>query len=500
MYSVTVFKEYEDYDALGLAGLVKKKKVTAKELTEAAIDKIEMYNPALNAVIFKMYSEARNAADQSLPEGPFKGVPFLLKDLLSRYAGVPFTKGSKACKNYIPSHDSELVKRYRKAGVVFLGKTNTPEFGLMGVTEPELFGATRNPWNTKHTPGGSSGGSGAAVGSGMVPMASAGDGGGSIRIPASCCGAFGLKPSRGRVPLGPDVGESWQGAAVAHVITRSVRDSAAMLDAVSGPDAGDPYSIISPERPYLEEVERDPKPLKIAFSKRSPLGNELHPECVSAVEKAVKLLQSLGHKLEEREPSMDGMTLAKCYFMIYYGEVAAEVADLKNVLGREPLPSDVETMTWILNLVGQVFSAGDFVGCMNSWNTYARMMGEFHKSYDLYLTPTLASLPVKVGELKPSFVEEKMMKLVIKLNMAKALVKSGMVDKLAIESLSRTPFTQLANLTGQPAMSVPMHWSSEGLPCGVHFVAPFGDEATLFQLAGQIERTQPWFNQRPMLR
>ena len=497
---MTIFKDYENYDALGLAELVKKKKVKPRELTEAAIDKVERYNPSLNAVIFKMFSEARNVTEQNLPEGPFTGVPFLLKDLLSRYAGVPFTKGSKACKNYIPSHDSEMVKRYRKAGVVFLGKTNTPEFGLMGVTEPELFGPTRNPWNLKHTPGGSSGGSGAAVGSGMVPMASAGDGGGSIRIPASCCGVFGLKPSRGRVPMGPDVGESWQGAAVGHVISRSVRDSAAMLDAVSGPDYGDPYSIAPPLRPYLEEVEKEPEQLKIAFSKRSPLGKELHPECVNAVEKAANLLQSLGHKVEEREPSIDGKAVAKCYFMLYYGEVAAEVADLKNILGREPVASDVETMTWILNLVGQVYNAGDFVAAMNEWNTFARQMGEFHKSYDLYLTPTLASLPVKVGELKPNFVEERMMKLISKLNMAKALVKSGMVDKMAIESLAKTPFTQLANLTGQPAMSVPMHWSSEGLPCGVQFIAPFGDESTLFRLAGQIERSQPWFNQRPILK
>ncbi len=491
------FFEYEQYDAMGLAELVKQKEVKPREIIDEAIKRIEKYNPLLNAVIFKMYSEACELADNTLTDAPFAGVPFLIKDLMSAYAGVPLTRGSKAYKNYIPPHDSELIKRYKKAGMIILGKTNTPEFGLLGVTEPELHGPSRNPWNTNHTPGGSSGGSGAAVGSGMVPMASAGDGGGSIRIPASCCGVFGIKPTRGRVPLGPDYGEVWQGATVAHVISRSVRDSAAMLDAVIGDDMGAPYVIPAPERSYLEEVNHDPRPLKIAFAKRSPLGNDVQQECIKSVEDAAKLLESLGHKVEENEPVIDGMTLAKCYFMLYFGEVAADIQDLGKMLGRKPVPSDVETQTWILNLLGKTFTAGDFVLSLREWNNFSRKMAEFHQKYDLYLTPTLASPPVEVGELKPGLVEEKMTKLVNRMNVGKLLKASGMVDKIAIKSLSKSPFTQLANLTGQPAMSVPLHWSSKGLPCGVQFIAPFGNESVLFQLAGQLERARPWFNRRP---
>jgi amidase len=494
-----IFKEYDRYDALGLAELVRKKEVKTEELYEEAISRIERINPKINAVIFKMFDIARDIVKGKLPDGPFAGVPFLLKDLLTSYAGVPLTMGSKAYRNYIPAQDSELMKRYKATGVVILGKTNTPEFGLMGITEPELHGPTRNPWNLNVTPGGSSGGSAAAVASGMVPFASGGDGGGSIRIPASYCGLFGMKPSRGRNPTGPEYGQIWQGAAVEHVLTRSVRDSAAMMDAVNGPDAGAPYIIPKPERPYLEESTREPGPLKIAFTKKSPLNTGVHPECQKAVENAAALLTGLGHHVDEAEPLIDGIALAKSYFTMYYGEIAADIEDLKNVLGRKPKPSDVEGPTWALKLLGDAFTAGEFVHAIRQWNTFARQMGLFYQKYDLYLTPTTAFPPVRIGELKPKPIEERLMKITNTFNLGKLIRLSGIADKLAIESLAKTPYTQLANVTGLPAMSMPLHWTADGLPCGVQFIAPFGDEATLFRLAGQLEKAQPWFDKRPSI-
>jgi len=491
------FREYDQYDALGLAALVRKKEITPQELCEEAISRIDRLNPRMNAVVYRMYNIAHKTLKGSLPEGPFTGVPFLLKDLLTSYAGVPLTMGSKAFQHYVPAHDSELMKRYKSTGVVILGKTNTPEFGLVAYTEPELHGHTRNPWNLEHTPGGSSGGSGAAVASGMVPMASGGDGGGSIRIPASCCALFGLKPSRGRVPTGPEYGEIWQGAAVEHVITRSVRDSAAMLDAICGADPGSPYVIAGPERPFLEEVERDPKPLKIAFTTQSPLGTEVHPECRRAVEEAAQLLAGLGHKVEESKPDIDGIALAKSYLIMYFGEISADIMAMEKVLGRKPRHTDVEGPTWVLNMLGKAFNAGEFVLAMREWNTFTRQMGAFHLKYDIFLTPTLAFPPVKIGELKPKPAEKVLMKIVNPLNLGKLIRLSGIVDKLAIENLAKTPFTQLANLTGQPAVSVPLHWTPDGLPCGVQLIAPFGGEGTLFRLSGQLEKAKPWFENRP---
>jgi amidase len=407
------------------------------------------------------------------------------------------TNGCKACRNYVPDKDSELVRRYKASGVVILGKTNTPEFGLVGFTEPELHGPTRNPWNQNHTPGGSSGGSAAAVGSGMVPLASGGDGGGSIRIPASCCGLFGLKPTRGRTPTGPNYGEIWQGAAIEHIISRSVRDSAAMLDATCGPDIGAPYIIQQPRRSYMEELRRDPGRLTIAFNARSPIDTPVHPEYIKAVEETAHLLEKLGHDVEEARPDLDGLTLAKSYLTMYFGEVAADIDDLKLVLGRKAKQKDVETATWTLGLLGRTSSSGSFVKAIREWGKASREMGRFHQKYDLYLTPTTAQPPAKIGELKPKPMEKAAMKIVNTLGLGTLLRLSGITDKLTIESLSKTPFTQLANFTGQPAMSVPLHWTSDGLPCGMHFMGPLGEEAILFRLAKQLEDEQPWFNRQP---
>ncbi|MBI5064470.1 MAG: amidase [Desulfatitalea sp.] len=494
---MTGFPEYDQHDALGLAELVRNHEISPTELCEEAIARIERANPRLNAVILPLFEQARAAAKGPLREGPFAGVPFLIKDLLSAYRGVPLTMGCKAYKNYVPDFDSELMRRYKATGLIILGKTNTPEFGLMGVTEPELHGPTRNPWNPRHTPGGSSGGSAAAVAAGMVPMASGGDGGGSIRIPAACCGLFGLKPTRFRTPSGPAYGPIWQGAAVEHVLTRSVRDSAAMLDATNGADVGASCVIPKPERPYAEEIGRDPGSLRIAFTRRSPLGKAMHPECVQAVADAARLLQSLGHTVREVEPQIDGVALAKSYFTMYMGESAADVAEIGKYLGRKARPGDVEAPTWALNLLGQAFSAGEFVSAIRQWNTFARRMGTFLTEHDLYLTPTTAFPPVAIGELKPKPAEQIAMRVANTLRLGRLMRLSGIADKVAIESLAKTPFTQLANVTGLPAMSVPLHWTADGLPIGVQFIARFGDEAALFRLAAQLEKARPWFGKRP---
>ena len=491
------FKEYNQYDGLGLAELVKKKEVSTAELCEEAIERIERVNPALNAVIAPMYDLARRAINEGLPDGPFCGVPFLLKDLLGDYAGVPQTMGSRACINYIPAQDSELVKRYKQAGLVIVGKTNTPEFGLLGITEPELHGPTRNPWNPDHTPGGSSGGSAAAVASGMVPLASANDGAGSIRIPSACCGLFGLKVTRGRTPNGPLHGRTWQGAVVEHVISRSVRDSAAILDATHGPDAGAPFVIPPPQHPYMQEIKENPGRLRIAFNAQSPIDTVVHEECVRAVERTVALLEELGHEVEEARPEVDGQALAKGLVCLYAAEIAAVMDDLANILERKAKPSDVETLTWTMALLGRSFTAGHFVKAKREWELAGRIMGQFHEKYDLYLTPTVAYPPVKIGELALNPIESIFLKVINSLRLGRLLIASGITDKLAVENLSKTPFTQLANFTGQPAMSVPLHWTPDNLPCGVQFMGRYGDEATLLRLAAQLEEAQPWFDKRP---
>ena len=491
------FKEYGKYDAMGLAECVRKGDVTAAELCEEAIDRIEKINPQLNAVVTPMFDMGRKAAHQSLPDSPFAGVPFLLKDLMFAFAGVPMTSGCKAYKNHVPDYDSEMVKRYKQAGLITLGKTNTPEFGLMGITEPELFGPCRNPWNKAYTPGGSSGGTASAVAAGLVPMAAGGDGGGSIRIPSAYCGLFGLKPSRGRNPSGPHHGQPWQGAVQEHVLTRSVRDSAAALDATQGPDRGAPFAIRPPAKPYLEELKTDPGKLKIGFTRASPIGTSVHPECAQAVVETAKLLEDLGHHVEETETGVDGKALANAYLTLYFGEMAADLEEMKIVLGRKVTRADVEDLTYMLALLGRTFSAGHFVAATRCWDAAARQMGHFFRDYDLFLTPTTAHPPAKIGELQPRAIEKKLMAVINTLGLGGVLKASGIVDQLAQKSLERTPFTQLANLTGLPAMSVPLYWTHAGMPCGSHFIAPFGEEALLFRLAAQLENARPWSQKKP---
>ena len=488
------FSEYTSYDALGLAELVRKGEVTATELCETAMERIERINPEINAVVTPLFDEGRNTAAGTIPDGPFTGVPFLLKDLGYDYAGYPTSCGNRVLSKKPKEYDSEMVIRYKRAGLNVLGKTNTPEFGLLGVTEPELFGPCRNPWNTERTPGGSSGGSAASVAAGIVPMASGGDGGGSIRIPSSHCGLFGLKPSRGRNPSGPDRGVPWQGAVQSHVLTRSVRDSAAALDATQGADRGAPYEIRRPEGPYLEEIEKDPGRLKIALNTSSPLGMDADPQCTKAAEETGKLLESLGHDVLEAIPDIDGIKLARSFMTMLFSEAAAGIADLEKTLNRKPVSSDVEGLTWIMGILGRLFSAGEYAAVLHSWDDSARKMGVFFSEYDLYLTPTVASLPGLVGGQAASTAERMLLKVSSALKLGWLLKSAGIVNQIADKALEKTPFTQLANLTGLPAMSVPLFMSEEGLPVGSQFIAPFGREDMLFRLAAQLEKASPWFD------
>ncbi|WP_034629279.1 amidase family protein [Desulfotruncus alcoholivorax] len=487
---------YKDYDGLGLAELVKKKEIHPRELVEKAINRIEVLNPQLNAVINKMYDQARITAEKDL-NGTFAGVPMLLKDITQEVAGEPITSGSKAFKGYRAKQDSEYVRKLRNAGVIFLGQTNVPELALMGITEPAYYGPTRNPWSLNHTPGGSSGGSAAAVASGMVPIAGANDGGGSIRIPSAYCGLFGLKPTRGRTPVGPRYGRHWQGASVDHILSRSVRDSAAMLDELIMYEKASAYHAPPFQGSYLQMLKKPlKKQLKIAFSVKSPLDTDVHSECKKVVIKAAKSLESMGHIVEEKDAPVDGTKIAKSYITMYFGEVAAALAELEELIGRKAKPNDVEPTTWLLSLLGEATSAKDFVLSIREWDKAAYAMENFHETYDLYLTPTTAFPPAKIGELEPSSFEKLTIAVVGKLGLGGLLKKTGIVDKIAETSLMRTPFTQLANLTGQPAMTLPFHQTQDGLPVGAHFMTGRGREDLLFQIAALMEQTQDWIDIR----
>jgi len=490
---------YLGHDATGLAELVRRGDVTALELVETAINRIERLNPQVNAVIHRMDESARTVAKHEIPDGPFRGVPLLLKDLISTVEGEPFRCGSRFLQGFVPPNDSELVKRYRRAGFVFLGKTNTPEFGLTPVTEPALFGPTNNPWDLSRTSGGSSGGSAAAVASGMVPVATGGDGGGSIRIPAACCGLFGMKPSRGRVPTGPDFGEIWHGAVVEHVLTRSVRDSAAILDATAGADAGAPYAAPHQERPFLEESRREPGKLRIAFTDRAWLGGAVHPDCLLALRETADLLERLGHHVEEATPSFNGRAFARAFLTMIVAELAGDIADAEVVLGRKARPAYFEPATWGLTLLGRALPASQFSQAIRRLQRTAREIAPFFSTYDVLLTPTLAAPPVPTGSLQPTGTERAMLTVLGGLRAGAVLRMAGILEQTADKVFEFIPWTPVINATGQPAMSLPLCKSIDGLPIGMHFIGRFGDEATLYRLAGQLERAQPWLMDLPPL-
>lgn len=480
--------EYIKQDATGLAHLIREGQIGSGEVVEAAVSRAEQLNPALNAICQPRFDKVRQ--EQPEGNGAFAGVPFLAKDLAQEIAGMPSTMGSRGLLSHVPEQDSEYIHRCRQAGLLMMGRTATPELGLKAITESRLWGPTRNPWDRERTPGGSSGGSGAAVAAGIVPMAGANDGGGSIRIPAAYNGLFGLKPSRGRVSPGPYVGEAWTGASVDHVVCRSVRDSAAMLDAIAGNPRGDPFTIPAPEQPWADAIQRSPRPLRIGFFTESPYGSAVDTECAEAVRATARQLEALGHHVEPAMPAFDGMAMARAYLTLYFGEVSTIMEEAKANAGASD--GDFETETRLLGALGRSMRAVDYVRARRGWNDFARALGRFFGDYDLYLSPTTGQPPARIGALETPAHLKFVARMLVGLRAGTLALKSGMVEQLAQESLARTPFTQLANLTGTPAMSVPLHSSQEGLPIGVQFGAPHGDETTLFQLAAQLEAAHPW--------
>jgi amidase len=465
------FAEYADYDGLGLAQLIAKKKVKPSELVEEAIARAERLNPKLNAIVFKDYDRARADAKKK-SKGIFAGIPFLLKDIAAIAEGMPTRQGSRFFPPIPGDHDQILVARYRAAGLIPLGKTNVPEFGLVPTTESKLYGPAHNPWNPAHTPGGSSGGSGAAVAAGIVPLAHANDGGGSIRIPASCCGLVGLKPTRARMTYGPDAGEGLDGLASDHVVSRSVRDTAAALDATQGGIAGDLYWAPPPEKSYLDAMKRKPKKLRIAFSTKLLDGRAQHPDCLAAVKAAAKLCEKLGHKVEEATPALDSSVLMPLFMYLWGGGLAAGIDMISKLTGQEPTRQLLEGLTWGLYKYGKTLSAADYLNAKMTLDTAARTMAQFHETYDVWLTATLGGPPVKLGTFD---------------------MEDENYERAFAPIIDYVPFTAMQNVTGQPAINVPLHWNKEGLPIGTQFVGRYGDEKTLLQLAGQLEKAQPWF-------
>ncbi|MEW6263023.1 MAG: amidase [Thermodesulfobacteriota bacterium] len=469
------YDELAKLDVLAQAELIKRKEVKAVELVEAAIARIESLNPALNAVVTPLFDQARAQAEKP-QNGPLAGVPFLLKDILAFYQGARMTMGTKLLVDFVPDHDSELVARYKRAGLIILGKTNTPELGLLPTTEPRLLGPTRNPWDPSRTTGGSSGGAAAAVASGMVAAAHGNDGGGSIRIPSSCCGVFGLKPTRARNPLGPDFGDVIGGLVAEHALTRTVRDSAALLDATRGPEPGDPYWAPPPAHPYSEEVGADPGRLRIAFTTTNVLGAPVHGDCVTAVQDAAKLCEHLGHTMIEAALGLDGNMLAHAFTVIWLAGCAETIEGISLLTGRKPGSEDYEPLTWAMYEKGSQHKATEYMMAWQILQRTAREVAKFFADYDLLLTPTVAEPPVPLGSFD-----------------------SPPEDPWRgwVRAASFAPFTPICNATGQPAMSVPLYWNKEGLPVGVHFIGRFGDEATLFRLAAQLEQARPWAGRRP---
>lgn len=471
--------EYAKYDGIGLAELVKARQVTPRELAEAALAAIDKLNGEINAVIAKVPEETERSLKEGPGKGAFEGVPFLIKDVGSHYANVLMEFGSRLFEGMVFPYDNELATRFKKSGVVAVGRSNIPEFGASVSTESVKHGPARNPWNTAHIAGGSSGGAAAAVAAGMAPVAHANDGGGSIRAPASCCGVFGLKPSRFRQPWGPDQDEGIFGLGSELIVSRSVRDSAAMLDATAGADIGARYLLPEPQTSFLEASKRDPKRLRIAFSVTPPAGAPaIHPECKEAVLNAAKLCEKLGHDVFEASPDVTHDESCAIFRDIAAPMMAAAIRHVCAATGRKVGPDNFEATTRALLKHGESMSAADLADAFGVANTVSRKLGHFFTTCDVWLTPVLSSPPLKLGVLNAN--EE-------------GVSAHQWIKKL----MDFAAFCPMFNGSGQPAMSVPLHWTKDGLPVGIHFVGRFADEVTLFSLAGQLERAQPWIDRVP---
>jgi amidase len=488
--------DYAAHDGLGLAELVARRDAAPAELLAAARERADAVDPGLNAIVRRLgeHADARAAGALS---GPFAGVPFLLKDLFQDIEGIPTSNGCRALARVPAQQTSTVVRRWLEAGLVVFGKTNTPEFGAKGITEPDLFGPCRNPWDAGHSPGGSSGGAAAAVAAGIVPVAGASDGGGSIRIPAACCGLFGLKASRGLIPSGPAVGEALHGSGVQGVISRTVRDTAAMLDVLAGPDAASPYAPGVKERPFLDEVGADPERLRIGWYAAGAINPEPHPEARAAVQDAAALLEELGHDVEELPAApYDDAELARDFLAGWFVNAASIVRRIKELTGAGD--DGFEQDTLMMAELGRATSGVELWEALERRQHHVLRLADFHARHDLLLTPALATPPPRVGQFDTP-APLRLAGRAVRASRAAGhvLPRLGIVDRMIEDNLGWVPYTQLANLTGRPAMSVPLHWTAEGLPLGVQFVAPLSGEPLLLRLAAQLEEARPWAERRP---
>jgi len=472
--------DYSTLDATAQAELVRRGDVTPRDLVAGAIERIERVNPKLNAVIIPLFEKALAAASSpGLPAGPFRGVPYLLKDLASPSADDPFYCGMRFLRDlrWTEREDTGLVTKLRAAGFVIVGRTNVPELGPIPTTEPVAFGPTRNPWNPGRSSGGSSGGSAAAVASGMVPAAHASDGGGSIRIPASECGLVGLKPSRGRVSLGPQATDGWHGLVIEHAVTHTVRDSAALLDIVAGPLPGDPYMAPPPARPFRDEVGAPPGRLRVGVLATQPSGQAIHPECAAAARDAGRLLESLGHEVSEAHPAaLDDHDALRHTILVVSAWTARDLDYWSERTGRTIAEKDVEPMIWAIAEMGRPISAADYIKSATIMQLWARRVAAWWSGFDLLVTPTLPDPPPPLGEFDPAPD-----------NPLQGFARGGHF----------VMFTMPYNVTGQPAVSVPLSWSKDGLPVGVQLVGAYGREDLLFRVAAQLEEARPWSGRRP---
>lgn len=498
---MTTIADYAALDATAMAEAIRNGDFSSEDVLKEAIRLMHKRNPDLNAITFPVEGNAGDALRSGAGEGLFNGVPFLLKDAHHALKGVPMSCGSNLLKHVDPKYDAEIVNRFLSAGLVILGKTNTPEFKLAYTTEPEAFGPTRNPYNLDYSSGGSSGGSAAAVAARIVPMASATDEGGSIRVPASYCGVFGFKPSRGRTPVGPNFQDDWDGLSHSHVITRSVRDSAAMLDLISGREAGSPYQLEPPEESFLSAVSELPGKLKIGYHAQSAFGQTVHPDCAEALEATVQLLKELGHQVEKVDPGYNEDEVAFLWVTVMLKNMAELVGGLVDTVGSKAVNENLELTSRTLCFLGKQLTENDFQAAKTGWETMTRTMAGVFQTCDVVVTPTLGKPPIRLGTTGTRFRRIKMKALQV--SPLKQLLQASWLRGFVIRQLikdsmkDQMPYTMIANITGQPAMSVPLHWSGQGLPIGLQFLGQYGDERTLFKLAGQLETARPWKDKLP---